>query len=336
MARMSSAPTATVGNAPKPAPRDNPDEHRMTIGEHLEELRKRLFLGLGGFMLAFFVFMIPSIGEHVVYYVCRPLFIAQAHNKLSAQVYSTEAAETFMTYIKAAMISAAVIAGPWLIYQMWLFVAAGLYPHERKYVTKYLPLSIILFVTGVTFLYFYVLPLMLEFFLGFTFGMPMKLGPDMGFKPGADSGIPLVLPLLSHDPANPAPGSVWINATTGMIKICIAQGNFRVIPFGSESVNTPMITLAAYFDMVIGMLLSFGVAFQLPLIVLALVRIGILEVAQLKHMRRIVYFALTIISAVIVPDVATGMIALMIPLVLLYEFGILLASWNTKKSVSEA
>ena len=81
---------------------------------------------------------------------------------------------------------------------------------------------------------------------------------------------------------------------------------------------------------VIGMLLSFGVAFQLPLIVLALVRIGILEVAQLKHMRRIVYFALTIISAVIVPDVATGMIALMIPLVLLYELGILLASWNTR------
>jgi Sec-independent protein secretion pathway component TatC len=52
-------------------------------------------------------------------------------------------------------------------------------------------------------------------------------------------------------------------------------------------------------------------------------------------MRRIVYFALTIIAAVIVPDVATGMIALMIPLVLLYEFGILLASWNTRKTATE-
>jgi Sec-independent protein secretion pathway component TatC len=278
--------------------------------------------------------MIPSIGEHVVYYVCRPLFIALAHNKLPAQVHFTDPAEVFMTYIKAAMISAAAIAGPWIIYQMWLFVAAGLYAHERKYVTKYLPLSVILFLTGVTFLYFYVLPLMLEFFIGFQIGMPMDFGKIDGMK-GVDSGIPLVLPLLNHDPANPVPGSVWINATTGMIKICIAQGNFRVIPFGSESVTTPIITLATYFDMVIGMLLSFGLAFQLPLIVLALVRIGILEVAQLKSMRRIVYFALTIISAVIVPDVATGMIALMIPLVLLYEFGILLASWKPRKVTTQ-
>lgn len=335
MTTMSSAPTATVVNAPSPAPRDNPDEHRMTIGEHLEELRKRLFLGLGGFMLAFIVFMIPSIGEHVVYYVCRPLFLALAHNKLPAQVHFTDTAEVFMTYIKAAMISAAVIAGPWMLYQLWLFVAAGLYAHERKYVTKYLPLSIILFLSGVTFLYFYVLPLMLEFFIGFSIGSPMPLGPDIGFPKGAETGTPLVLPLLSHDPTNPTPGSVWINTTTGMIKICVAQGNFRVVPFGSESVTTPIITLATYFDMVIGMLLSFGLAFQLPLIVLALVRIGIIEVAQLKKMRRIVYFALTIIAAVIVPDVATGMIALMIPLVLLYEFGILLASWNTRKTATE-
>ena len=91
----------------------------------------------------------------------------------------------------------------------------------------------------------------------------------------------------------------------------------------------------AYAASFVGMLLSFGLAFQLPLIVLALVRIGIIEVAQLKKMRRIVYFALTIIAAVIVPDVATGMIALMIPLVLLYEFGILLASWNTRKPATE-
>jgi sec-independent protein translocase protein TatC len=303
----------------------------MTIGEHLEELRKRLFLGVGGFLLAFIVFMIPSIGEHVVYYVCKPLFIALARNKLPAQVHFTDPAEVFMTYIKAAMISAATFAGPWIIYQIWLFISAGLYAHERKYVTKYLPLSIILFVTGVTFLYFYVLPLMLEFFIGFHIGMPMNLGKEMGFVPGANGGQPIVFPILASDPTNPVPGSVWINATTGMLKICISQGNFRVLPFGSESVTTPIITLGTYFEMVIGLLLSFGLAFQLPLVVLALVRIGILEIETLKKMRRIVYFILTIIAAVIVPDVVTGMVALMIPLILLYEFGILLASWKPKE-----
>jgi sec-independent protein translocase protein TatC len=105
----------------------------------------------------------------------------------------------------------------------------------------------------------------------------------------------------------------------------------RVLPFGSGNAVTPLITLASYFDMVIGLLLSFGLAFQLPLVVLALVRIGILEIETLKKMRRIVYFVLTVIAAVIVPDVVTGMVALMIPLILLYEFGILLASWGTKK-----
>jgi sec-independent protein translocase protein TatC len=141
----------------------------------------------------------------------------------------------------------------------------------------------------------------------------------------------VVIPIVKDDPANPLPGSMWMNATTGFLKIAIGTGENRVLHFGSESVTTPIITLATYFDMVIGLLLAFGLAFQLPLVVLALVRIGIMEIATLKKMRRIVYFSLTVIAAVIVPDVVTGMIALMIPLILLYEFGILLASWGQKK-----
>src|SRR5258706_9906536 len=239
-----------------------------------------------------------------------------------------------MTYIKAAMISAGACAGPWMLYQIWLFVAAGLYPTERKYVTKYLPLSIVLFTIGVVFLYVYVLPLMLQFFLGFHIGTPGDWGVKIGLKPTATQ--PVILPILAADPVNPMPGSMWINARTSFLKICIAKDNFRVVPFGSDSVTTPMITLATYFDMVIGMLLCFGVAFQLPLVVLALVRIGIVEIQTFKKMRRIVYFILTIIAAVIVPDVVTGMIALLLPLILLYEFGILLAVWGNKKQAPAA
>ena len=333
---MSSASPAAAPAVGSASAGHDPEEYRMTVGEHLEELRKRLFLGVGGFMLAFIVFMIPPIGEHVVYWVCKPLFIALARNKLPAQVHFTDPAEVFMTYIKAAMISAAVVAGPWLLYQLWLFVAAGLYPKERKYITKYLPLSIVLFLIGVTFLYVYVLPLMLEFFIGFHIGMPMELGEVMGFPRGNAATQPIVFPILPTDPTSPAPGSVWINATTGMMKICVSPGNFRVMTFGSESVTTPIITLATYFEMVIGLLLSFGLAFQLPLVVLALVRIGIIEIDALRKARRIVYFILTIVSAVIVPDVVTGMVALMIPLVLLYELGILLAKWSQRKADAAA
>jgi sec-independent protein translocase protein TatC len=106
--------------------------------------------------------------------------------------------------------------------------------------------------------------------------------------------------------------------------------------WGSESATTPIITLGTYFEMVIGLLLSFGLAFQTPLVVLALVRIGILEIATLKKMRRIVYFVMSIVAAVIVPDVVTGMVALLVPLILLYEFGIFLAWWTTRNLPKEA
>jgi sec-independent protein translocase protein TatC len=333
MPAMSSAPAV---NPAKEKPREgfDPEEYRMTIGDHLEELRHRMFLGLGGFVVAFIVFMI--LGERVVYWVCRPLFIALARNGLPTTIYFTDPAEVFMTYIKAAMISAGAFAAPWMLYQLWQFVAAGLYPKERKYVTKYLPLSISLLIIGMVFLYVYVLPLMLEFFIHFSIGMPPPFGKDiMHIVPNATTQ-PIIFPILDNDPNNPAPGSCWVNATTGMLKICIAVGKVRVMAWGSESATTPIITLGTYFEMVVGLLLSFGLAFQTPLVVLALVRIGILEIETLKKMRRFVYFIMSIVAAVIVPDVVTGMIALLVPLILLYEFGIFLAWWTTRKTEPDA
>ncbi len=76
--------------------------------------------------------------------------------------------EAFMTYIKVALISGLVLASPWIFYQMWLFVAAGLYPHERKYVYTYLPVSIFLFLGGAVFCFYAVFPWVLGFLLGFN------------------------------------------------------------------------------------------------------------------------------------------------------------------------
>jgi sec-independent protein translocase protein TatC len=79
--------------------------------------------------------------------------------------------EAFMTYIKVSLISGLILTSPWVIYQLWLFVAAGLYPHERKYVYTYLPTSIGLFLGGVVFCYYFVFPVMLSFLLGFNVRM---------------------------------------------------------------------------------------------------------------------------------------------------------------------
>jgi sec-independent protein translocase protein TatC len=76
--------------------------------------------------------------------------------------------EAFMTYLKVSFIAGLIFASPWVLYQLWLFVAAGLYPHERKYVYTYLPMSIILFLGGATFCFYAVFPTVLDFLLGFN------------------------------------------------------------------------------------------------------------------------------------------------------------------------
>lgn len=76
--------------------------------------------------------------------------------------------EAFMTYLKVSLISGIVLASPWMFYQIWLFVAAGLYPHERKYVHIFLPLSLGLFLGGAIFCFFVVFPYVLDFLLGFN------------------------------------------------------------------------------------------------------------------------------------------------------------------------
>lgn len=76
--------------------------------------------------------------------------------------------EAFMTYMKVSFIAGLVLASPWVFYQIWLFVAAGLYPHERKYVYTYLPMSIALFLGGVFFCFYAVLPTVLDFLLGYN------------------------------------------------------------------------------------------------------------------------------------------------------------------------
>lgn len=76
--------------------------------------------------------------------------------------------EAFFIYLKVSLVAGFVVASPWIFYQLWLFVAAGLYPHERRYVHFYLPFSIGLFLVGALFCFFFVFPAVLGFLLLFN------------------------------------------------------------------------------------------------------------------------------------------------------------------------
>lgn len=85
--------------------------------------------------------------------------------------------EAFMMYMKVSLITGLVISSPWVLFQIWLFVAAGLYPHERKYVYTYLPMSVGLFLGGALFCFFAVIPYVLDFL--FSFNTWLHLRPEM-------------------------------------------------------------------------------------------------------------------------------------------------------------
>jgi len=76
--------------------------------------------------------------------------------------------EAFVMYMKVATVAGLIFSSPWVFYQLWLFVAAGLYPHERRYIYVYMPISIGLFLGGAVFCFYLALPLVLDFLLGFN------------------------------------------------------------------------------------------------------------------------------------------------------------------------
>jgi len=298
----------------------DPEHYRMSIGDHLEELRWRMIFGLLGFVVAAAVCLF--YGKRVMTAFCAPLTKTLLERNINPQMIYTEVGEPFMVFIQISLITAAAFAAPWMLYQLWMFIATGLYPHERKWVTRYIPLSIALLISGMLFVYFLVLPWTVQFFVDFGNSIPL---PSVERKI-VDKYTPLMnVSVLEGDPAKPKDGDVWLNSWEMKLKI-YHKGQAQIVPILPSSMLAPQIRLDTYIDMVVMMLLTFGLSFQLPLLVMALVRIGIVEIAALKKARRVVYFILLIVASVITPgDVITATIALTIPLALLYELGIFLA-----------
>lgn len=184
------------------------------------------------------------------------------------QAVTLNVQEAFLTYLKVALIAGFVMGSPWVIYQIWQFVAAGLYPHERKYVYIYLPMSTILFLVGVVFCFFAVFPFVLNFLLGFN-------------------------------------------------SLLEVQPQIRLSEWISFAVMLPMM---------------FGISFQLPLVMLFLERISVFDVTSYREKRRMAVLVIAFLSMMLTPADPMSMLLMMIPLVILYEFGILLCKIGKKKS----
>ncbi|MBW2094983.1 MAG: twin-arginine translocase subunit TatC [Deltaproteobacteria bacterium] len=139
------------------------EEEKQPFLSHLEELRKRLVAISIGVGVAFVICYIFS--ERLFQYLILPLKTVLPEGD---RLIFTNLPEMFITYLKVSLIAGILLAAPFIFYELWLFIAPGLYQREKRYVIPFVLFSTILFVGGSLFGYFVVFPFGFKFFLGFS------------------------------------------------------------------------------------------------------------------------------------------------------------------------
>lgn len=140
------------------------DEKEYSLIEHLGDLRKRLLRAvLGVTVVAALVF---GIADELLDQLRRPMtaMLKEAHGAAS-QFVIISPAEYLICQMKAALVAAIFIASPWILYQLWLFIAPGLYDHEKRYVTLFVWAGAACFIGGAAFAHFLVFPTMFRYFV---------------------------------------------------------------------------------------------------------------------------------------------------------------------------
>jgi sec-independent protein translocase protein TatC len=121
----------------------------MSLGDHLEALRKRLISGLIGIGIASLATM--CYGRDIVAWLCEPLFVAQRELGLPQQTINLSVAGGFAIYVKVSLLAGLVIGIPWATYQLWKFVAPGLRKNEQRAFRVVVPYSSLMTVLSVLF-----------------------------------------------------------------------------------------------------------------------------------------------------------------------------------------
>ena len=135
----------------------------MNLGDHLEELRSRLIYALIGLVAGAIIGL--CFGSHIIEFIERPYVDVLGPE---ARLQTLAPADGIISYIKIALITGLIISSPWVFYHLWMFIAAGLYPNEKKYVYFAAPFSAALFILGAAFFVVIVAPLTLGFLVRFN------------------------------------------------------------------------------------------------------------------------------------------------------------------------
>ncbi len=222
--------------------------------QHLVELRDRLIkaaiaVGIAGAVLALFP------GPAALYDLLAAPLVSTLPK--GATLIATSVISPFLVPLKILLMTAFLLALPVVLWQVWAFVAPGLYSHEKKLVLPLVVSSTLLFFIGVAFCYF------------FVFGQVFKF--IQGFAPKSITAAP---------------------------------------------------DIEAYLDFVLSMFLAFGLAFEVPIVVIVLARMGLVSIEKLKGFRSYFIVVAFVVAAVVTPPDVVSQLALAIPMCILYEIGI--------------
>jgi sec-independent protein translocase protein TatC len=226
-----------------------------TFLSHLVELRTRLMRSMIAVVVVL-VCLFP-FAKDIYAILARPLL-----DKLpqGATMIATDVTGTFLVPLKVTLMASFLIALPYVLWQAWAFVAPGLYHHEKKLALPVLVSSVVFFVIGMCFAYFFVFPVMFSFFAGYT-------------------------------------------------------------PAGVQM----MTDIDKYLSFVMTMFLAFGVTFEVPVVVIVLVRLRVVSLEKLRSIRSYVIVGAFIVGAIFTPPDVLSQLMLAVPLWLLFELGLLLA-----------
>ena len=236
------------------AKKDELEGTEQPFVSHLIELRDRMVRAVIAVAVCFAVLAVWPGPSGLYDLLAAPLV---AHLPKGATLIATNVISPILVPLKITLMAAFMLALPVVLYQLWAFVAPGLYSHEKRLVLPLVVSSTLLFVIGVAFCYYLVIPGMSKFIQAF------------------------------------APSSI-----------------------------TAAPDIEQYFGFVLTLFIVFGVAFEVPIAVIVLVRMGVVTVVQLRSFRGYFVVSAFIVAAVVTPPDVISQLALAVPMCVLYEAGI--------------
>lgn len=316
--------------SPKVLPSD-PEQVRMAFGDHLEELRWRLIKALAAIVIG--VCLAAVFSSPITTFFTAPYKMAAFAEGTSYPLVARHPTEVFMVVTKLCVLVGVLISSPYAFYQIWAFVAAGLYPRERATVMRMVPASVILFAVGVAFLFYVVLPVTLRVLMSMNSWVPMPdVQPPVAVAPATQAVLPRI-PVLAIDPVDAPVGSMWVNQNDLRLKVVLENQQIFVsdLHIKDAGMVQSQFDLDQYVSFVTGLAFAFGLGFQVPLVVMLLSRIGIVSARRMAKARRIVVLVVFVSAAIVTPtpDIY-NMTLLAVPMLLLFEVGLLLARRGEK------